>query len=189
MEVGKQKFKVVILGANNVGKTSIVNSIQNLKFQSNNKPTDVVKAIDLKIELQQMNQEVIMHLLDLPGRESFMVLNRMYLRDANAAIIVYDVNNAKSFEDAEMWISELEQNAPSECVLALCGNQMDTEISKHQVSTQDALKIAQKYKINVYGEVSAKTKENLDNFFLRVANEIYNNRSKFVFRTSLILSD
>jgi len=55
-----------------------------------------------------MNQEVIMHLLDLPGRESFMVLNRMYLRDANAAIIVYDVNNAKSFEDAEMWISELE---------------------------------------------------------------------------------
>jgi GTPase SAR1 family protein len=36
-----------------------------------------------------------------------MVLNRMYLRDTNAALIVYDVNEAKSLKDAEVWISEL----------------------------------------------------------------------------------
>jgi GTPase SAR1 family protein len=48
-----------------------------------------------------------LELYDLPGRETFMVLNRMYLRDTNAALIVYDVNEAKSLKDAELWISEL----------------------------------------------------------------------------------
>ena len=126
-----------------------------------------------------MNQQVNLELLDLPGRDSFMVLNRMYLRDANAALIVYDVNEAKSLQDAELWISELQQNAPSECVWALCGNKMDTEISKHALSQQDANQVAQKYKINLCGEVSAKTKENLDKYFLNLATEIFKNRENF----------
>lgn len=39
--------------------------------------------------------------------------------------------------------------------------------------------MANQYKINVYGEISAKTKENLDSFFLKFAMEIYANRNKF----------
>ena len=40
-----------------------------------------------------MDREINLDLYDLPGKESFMVLNRMYLRDTNAALIVYDVND------------------------------------------------------------------------------------------------
>jgi GTPase SAR1 family protein len=74
-----------------------------------------------------MDKEVNLELWDLPGRDNFIVLNRMYLRDTNAALIVYDVNDADSLKSAEVWISELQQNAPSECVWALCGNKMDTD--------------------------------------------------------------
>lgn len=53
-------------------------------------------------------------------------------------------------------------------MLALCGNKMDSQ-AKHVVSLQDCANFAKMKKIPVYGEVSAKTKENLDSFFLKLA--------------------
>ena len=55
-----------------------------------------------------MNLEVY----DLPGQERYMVLNRMYLRDTNAAMIVYDITNRESLERADTWINELKEVAP-----------------------------------------------------------------------------
>ena len=60
-----------------------------------------------------------------------MALNRMYVRDAHAAIIVYDVTNAESFEMAEKWVEEVKEAAPTECLMVLVGNKMDTDPKKH----------------------------------------------------------
>ena len=54
-----------------------------------------------------------------------MGLNRMYLRDANVALIVYDVNDKDSLKGVEDWITELQNTAPSELLICLCGNKMD----------------------------------------------------------------
>ena len=61
----------------------------------------------------------------MPGAEKFVVLNRMYLRDTNAALIVYDVDNAESMKQAETWVDELKEYAPTETVISLTGNKMD----------------------------------------------------------------
>ena len=66
-----------------------------------------------------------MWLWDLPGKDSFIGLSRMYLRDTNAAIIVYDVNDTASLIAAERWIAELEETAPSDILLALAGTKKD----------------------------------------------------------------
>lgn len=55
----------------------------------------------------------------------------MYVRDAHAAIIVYDVTNAESFEMAEKWVEEVKEAAPTECLMVLVGNKMDTDPKKH----------------------------------------------------------
>ena len=52
-------------------------------------------------------------------------LNRMYLRDANVAMVVYDVTNEESLAKAETWLEELRNTAPSEMLICLCGNKMD----------------------------------------------------------------
>ena len=52
-------------------------------------------------------------------------LNRMYLRDANVAIVVYDVTSEESLAKAETWLEELRNTAPSEMLICLCGNKMD----------------------------------------------------------------
>ena len=55
----------------------------------------------VKVELQTQNNAVEFWIWDLPGKESFIGLSRMYLRDTNAALIIYDVNDTQSLESAE----------------------------------------------------------------------------------------
>ena len=54
-----------------------------------------------------------------------MGLNRMYLRDANIALVVYDVTNKESVAKAETWIQELKSTGPSEMLICICGNKME----------------------------------------------------------------
>jgi len=81
-------------------------------------------------------------------------------------------------------MDELTETSPNSCIWALCGNKMDTPPGSHTVSLQDCSQLAKKKKITVYGEVSAKTKENLDSFFLKLATEIYASRDTFDMRRS-----
>ena len=77
-----------------------------------------------------------MQIWDLPGKSSFVPLNRMYIRDANVALIMYDVTDASSLESVDQWIEELKENAPTELIIALAGNKKDASGS-HAVSLQD----------------------------------------------------
>jgi len=91
--------------------------------------------------LQTTSKAVNLDLWDLPGKESFMILNRMYLRDTNAALIVYDVTSMESFLQAQKWMEELRESSPNECVWALCGNKMDVS-DAHAVGLTDCSKLA-----------------------------------------------
>ena len=86
-----------------------------------------------------------------------MVLNRMYLRDTNAAIIVYDTTNSESLQSAECWLQELKEMAPTQCVIALTGNKLDS--STKEISMQEGQTFARKHNIKVVDEVSAVTGE------------------------------
>jgi GTPase SAR1 family protein len=97
----------------------------------------------------------------VPGDEKFMALNRMYLRDTNAALIVYDVTNPESLKQAEKWVTELKEYAPSEIVLACCGTHLDIP-GLHAVSQQDGQGFSRKHGMAVCMEVSSRTKEGID---------------------------
>ena len=107
-----------------------------------------------------------------------MILNRMYLRDTNAALIVYDVTRRESMEQAEQWIQELKETAPEQCILALAGNKMDE--GSRQVQMQDGQGLARKHDIKIISETSGKSGENVDQLFQRLAQTCYEKRDTFV---------
>lgn len=49
----------------------------------------------------------------------------MYYRNAQAAIVVYDVTKATSLEKAKTWVKELQRQANPNIVIALAGNKID----------------------------------------------------------------
>jgi GTPase SAR1 family protein len=55
-----------------------------------------------------------------------MALNRMYIRDAHAAIVTYDVTKEESLVTAEKWIEEVKEAGPTQMIMVMAGNKMET---------------------------------------------------------------
>ena len=68
------------------------------------KSSEAPSNLMIKVDLQTNNSQVEFWTWDLPGKDSFIGLSRMYLRDTNAALIVYDVTDAESLQAAERWL-------------------------------------------------------------------------------------
>lgn len=62
---------------------------------------------------------------DTAGQERFASLAPMYYRNAQAALVVYDITKASSLTKAQHWVAELQRQASPGIVIALVGNKAD----------------------------------------------------------------
>jgi small GTP-binding protein len=72
-------------------------------------------------------QPIKYQIWDTAGQEKYHSLAPMYYRGAAAAIIVYDITKATSFNTLKNWVRELQQLGPENIVIAVCGNKADLE--------------------------------------------------------------
>lgn len=72
----------------------------------------------------------------------------MYYRGAQAAIVVYDITSAESFEKAKSWITELQQQGSPNIVIAIAGNKAD--LAAQRVVQTDVNLIILFYSLNNY---------------------------------------
>ena len=87
----------------------------------------------------------------------------MYYRNANCAVVVYDITQSASLEKARNWIRELQRQADPSIVIALCGNKTDLE-ARRQVTQEEAKKYAEEEGL-MWGETSAKSGEGVSEIF------------------------
>ena len=103
----------------------------------------------------------------------------MYYRGASAAIIVYDVTSAGSFERAKDWVEELEAQCGTEqdLVVVIAGNKLDLvlqEPSCRRVTREEAQEYAAEN--DIYSiETSAKDAHNVHELFTRLAHQLATN--------------
>lgn len=51
----------------------------------------------------------------------------MYYKKAVAALVVFDVTNADSFDKSQAWVKELNEKAPANILITLVGNKIDLD--------------------------------------------------------------
>lgn len=78
-----------------------------------------------------------MQLWDTAGQERFKAMAPMYYRNANAALLVFDVTSHRSFQEVKSWILELQQNVTEPMFLLLVGNKIDLD-EQRAVSREEA---------------------------------------------------
>ena len=99
---------------------------------------------------------------------------QMYYRDADAALICFDVSNPKSFQAVHYWVNEMNNNCANDrdnFVLALAGNKSDLEESAKKITFSQASEIAQTNNM-IYGETSAKTGEGVEELFTEMCQKL-----------------
>ncbi|CAD8088282.1 unnamed protein product [Paramecium sonneborni] len=165
----KKDVKVVMLGDKAVGKSSLASRFCFDKFQSEYEITigGVYNSVDMAVKGQQLK----IHLWDTAGEEKFKSLLSLYYRDANAAIIVYDITQIETFNSIQGWLTELDDKIQKDgMVLALVGNKCDCLESDRKVPKQKASEFAKTHGMIFY-ETSAKTGEGVKPMFTQLIEQ------------------
>lgn len=154
-------IKVVLLGDSSVGKTSIVTRLKSGKFPEKHAATIgaafVTKTIEVPTSDTSTEKRIHMEIWDTAGQERYRSLVPMYYRDANIALLVFELNNAASLQCAMTWFQDLQDRA-QETKVILVGNKHDL-VSQEQSSE---VEIPVELQGVPYVPVSAKTGYNFD---------------------------
>ena len=156
-----QHYKLIFLGDQFVGKSSILNRFYQDKFEQDYQATI---GLDFHSKNVTINGNPVRLLLyDTAGQEKFKSLIPMYIRDANIILVVYDITNKDSFTHTEHWVNETKDLKREDAIFVLVGNKTDLEENR-VVQVKEAEDFATE-KGFLFHEVSAKTGENVEELF------------------------
>ncbi|KAK6340900.1 GTP-binding protein of the rab/ypt [Orbilia brochopaga] len=167
------QFKLVLLGESAVGKSSLVLRFVKDQFDDYRESTIGAAFLTQTIALDE-NTTVKFEIWDTAGQERYKSLAPMYYRNANCAVVVYDITQAASLDKAKAWVKELQRQANESIVIALAGNKLDlvtANPSKRAIETADAEAYAKEAGL-LFLETSAKTAENVKEMFTAIARKL-----------------
>mmetsp|Transcript_103354 Transcript_103354/g.308762 ORF Transcript_103354/g.308762 Transcript_103354/m.308762 type:complete len:216 (+) Transcript_103354:83-730(+) len=163
-----QKHKVVFLGDEAAGKTSLVRRYMYDTFEENIQATIGMDFQSKTVHFEE--RTVRLQLWDTAGQERFRSLIPSYIRDAAAAVVVYDITKKASFAGTRKWISDVRSERGSDAVVALVGNKSDLE-EQREVSTEEGRQQAEELGIT-FAETSAKLGHNVAPLFQELAGAL-----------------
>jgi small GTP-binding protein len=162
------EYKVVLLGNTAVGKTSILKRYCLGSFQEEYE-VSIGGSFQQKVITFPDKSTVTLNIWDTAGQERFKTLMPLYYRDAQAALIVFDLTNVESLASCNYWFNELKKSRGEDCQLMLVGNKLDCP--SQQVSAADVEPLLRQHNME-YFETSAKTNTNIEAMFTKVAADI-----------------
>ncbi|KAI4197766.1 MAG: hypothetical protein Q9207_001853 [Kuettlingeria erythrocarpa] len=167
------QFKLVLLGESAVGKSSLVLRFVKDQFDDYRESTIGAAFLTQTISLDDTTT-VKFEIWDTAGQERYKSLAPMYYRNANCAVVVYDITQASSLDKAKAWVKELQRQANENIIIALAGNKADLVASqpdKRAITTADAEAYAREAGL-LFFETSAKTAENVRDLFTAIARKL-----------------
>ena len=162
------KYKLVFLGEQAVGKTSIITRFMYDTFDTNYQATIGIDFLSKTMYLD--DRTVRLQLWDTAGQERFRSLIPSYIRDSSVAVVVYDITNKTSFANCDKWIEDVRAERGGEVVIMLVGNKTDLG-DKRQVTTEEGETKAKKLNV-LFIETSAKSNHNIKQMFRRLAEAL-----------------
>lgn len=162
--------KVEVIGDLGVGKTSLNERLIKDIFNENYKPTEGYEFYSYLVKIN--NIIVQFQIWDMSGKENYRSALFNLYRNAAVGILVYAVNNKKSFENCEEWIKQMKEYGPSSNKIFLIGNKNDDEQNR-QVDFSKGQELCNKYGLDLFMEVSAKNGFSKPNFMDIAATKLY----------------
>ncbi|XP_062262675.1 ras-related protein Rab-6A isoform X1 [Platichthys flesus] len=160
-----RKFKLVFLGEQSVGKTSLITRFMYDSFDNTYQATIGIDFLSKTMYLE--DRTIRLQLWDTAGQERFRSLIPSYIRDSAAAVVVYDITNVNSFQQTTKWIDDVRTERGGDVIIMLVGNKTDLA-DKRQITTEEGEQRAKEMNV-LFIETSAKTGYNVKQLFRRVA--------------------
>ncbi|KAG8236989.1 hypothetical protein J437_LFUL017110 [Ladona fulva] len=171
--MSKVDLKVVLLGHEFVGKTSLIERYINQRFNEDCQYQVTIGAVFIgKTVIASNGKKITVGVWDTAGSERYQAISKIYYRGAKAAIVCFDICQKLSWDKAKFWVTEL-RNQVEECKVYMCGTKCDLVNDGVSIREVDLEQI-EKYVDGIestYFETSSKTGENVDRLFQTVVND------------------
>lgn len=165
-----RKYKIVFLGDQGVGKTSLITRFMYDTFEEQYSATIGIDFLSKTMYLED-NKTIRLQLWDTAGQERFRSLIPSYIRDSNVAVVCYDITNKKSFDNLDKWIQEVQLERGNEVIIVIVGNKSDLN-SKRQVSMEELEQKAKLVECKIFLETSTKANHNIKLLFKKIAKNL-----------------
>ncbi len=161
-------YKLIFCGDPQVGKTSTILRFTDKAF-TNTLPTIGVQISEKALTLKKEGQ-VQFVLWDIGGQAKFMRMRKHFYLGTDGVFIVFDLTNLESFKSVSKWLQDIKNHLHHEFPGFILGNKSDLK-SARKVSHAEALKLAKELKLE-YIETSAKTGQNVESAFTKMAEDL-----------------
>ncbi|KAJ0393748.1 hypothetical protein P43SY_005295 [Pythium insidiosum] len=180
-----RKFKVVLLGEGRVGKTSIL--LRYIKGEYDDRQVSTLQASYLDKRLLVDNSKVQLSLWDTAGQERFHALGPIYYRDADGALLVYDITDEESFRKVRTWVKELRRIVGDDIDISIAGNKVDLQRNR-KVNEDDAKRYAESVGATHFN-TSAKLNRGLEDVFVELTKRMLQRSGAKKKKSALIADD
>ena len=168
-EEDSNTFKIVLIGEAGVGKTSIISQFIDQTFQEDLQASTGGTFTSKTLILNNGNT-LKFDIWDTAGQERYRALTKLFYKDSNAAILVYDITRQDSFDELKnYWAQQIQESTNSNIILAIAANKSDL-IEKEEVDEETARKFAQEINAMFY-LTSAKNSMGIDDLFFEIAKK------------------
>ena len=155
-----ENYKIVIIGDQHVGKTSILSRYKYEVIETAYAPTVGIDFLTKNVFLEDTTIRLIMW--DTAGQERFKSLIPSYLKNANCIILTYDISNKTTFTSLNKWYTDSKEYVNENTLFVVCGNKIDL---KRAVTKKEAEDFSNQNNIPIFVEVSAMTGEGINDLF------------------------
>ncbi len=162
------EIKAILVGSSGVGKTNLINVCVGQSFNPETKPTNCASLLQKHLEIN--NLKYVVNLWDTMGQEAYKGISKLFFREAQIVIFVYDITSTESFKNLEEWIQMANDTIGGDYISGIVGNKNDLYLQA-EVSEEEAKNYADNKKLK-FRLVSAKEDpQSFDEFLLELVKE------------------
>ena len=164
---------LMLLGDGQVGKTSLI-----LRLTGNEFNDSQLTTVGKESYIQQVNlhgYDLKMKIWDTAGQERFKSMSVQVIKNSDAVMLVYAINDINSFKALDQWISKLNETTDiTKKPIIIVGNKCDVEDGERKVTAEEGRNYAESKGYHFY-ETSAKTGQNIEEAFNDMFEQLYQN--------------
>ena len=163
------EIKAILVGSSGVGKTNLINVSVGKEFNEELKPTICCSLLQKNIIIN--NSKYCINLWDTMGQEAYKGISKLFFRESQIVIFVYDITSHESFKNLEEWIKMANDVINGDYISGIVGNKNDLYLQS-QVPEEEAQKYA-KEKNMLFKLVSAKNDpQGFEDFLIELVKNI-----------------
>ncbi len=185
------KYKIVLLGSSGIGKTTLCyTKVLNYYKRAEESTVGMGNfSVVETIKTDDGDKKIELDIWDTAGQERYRSITPIYYRMANAIMLVFDLSNLNSYLDImNYWINIFDRDGndhlyikldyiPRPVYVILVGTKCELKDNKIKQDSID--RFCKKYKLD-YIETSSALKINVNEVFMKVAENVYSLNGDYV---------